>query len=525
MSAPLPTFPQYGQGGDYAGQRRLRRSFRYGVLAVVAFVAALWYFEGYKKLGLHETQYVMSLTLATESARPVLRNIIRREVEQGEAGQSAQPTALYVEALAGVEEPERVIPTYQDAARLSPRDSGLLIKYGSELFLRQMYPEAREAFREAGVHPPRNALPNYLEAAALAAGLPAGGDLSEALAVIARANNANAPVLFPAPLWHSTLPMMGEYYAMHRRELATRICAPLSALKQQLADRARRDIEAGDLGDWGLWLEKLELMGRRIATARDENDLAESTHVVAGINIQLEALQLRKALLEKSGGDAAALDDSISKLSNAMAIFSTYEDDRTALIEKSREAVKRPFVMLLGVLLCSAFAYVLVWLYGTVFGAQPHAVALSHTRLGLGVLLAGTAFFIAGLAVLGAAGHDPTVARGLEYVWFTAIFALLIFGVAYPSLSLPWPRAVVKAMGDERPEVMSAARRARRSASVALARRYFGALNGGVFVVLALWVLLFRVAHGVYPQQFALLVSGAEDLSAQTIARALALLP
>lgn len=520
MSAPVPVLPQFGQGGDCAGQRRMRRSFRYGVVAVVAFVAALWYFEGYKKFGLHETQYVMSLTLATESARPVLRNIIRREVEN-----SGTPTALYVEALAGVEEPDKVIPTYQDAVHLSPKNSMLLIKYGSELFLRQMYPEAREAFREAGAHPPRNALPNYLEAAALAGSLPAGADLSEVLAIIARANNGNAPVLFPAPLWHSSLPKMGEYYSKHRRELATRVCAPLSSLKQLVADRARHDIEINDFGDWGLWLEKLELMGKRIATGRDENDLAESTNVVAGINIQLEALKLRKMLLDKTGGDSAVLNASIDHLSDAMNLFSNYEDERTAEIEKSREAVKRPFVMLLAVLLSSGAAYLLVWIYGGAVRAQPETVALRHTRLGISVLVFGMAFFAVALAVLGVVEDNPDWARMLENAWLAVIGALLLFGVVYPSLSLPSARTVLKELGDDRPETKAAVRRARRSAGVALARRYFGALNGGVFVVLALWVLLFRLAHEVYPQQFALLVTGAEDLSAKTIAQALALLP
>ena len=520
MSAPLPTYPQYGQGGDYAGQRRLRRSFRYGVLAIMAFAGALFYYEGYKKLGLHETQYRRALTLDPASARPILRRIIADEVKSG-----ALPTALYVEALAGVEEPDRLIPTYQDAARLSPRDSALLIKQGCELFLRQMYAEAREAFREAGAHPPRNALPNYLEAAALAANLPAGGDLSEAMALMARANNSNASVLFPAPLWHNTLPQKGEYYANHRRELATRVCAPLSAFKQQLAERAQRDIEANAPGDWVLWLEKLELMGRRIATGRDENDLAESTHVVAGINIQLEALKLRKLLLEKQGGNTATLEEPIAKLSSAMDLFSAYEDERTAEIERSRAVVKRPFVLLLGTLLCSTAAYLLVWLYGVVFRAQPWAVALSHSRLGIGALLGGTLFLAAALALLGVAGGDPAVAKGLEYTWCVVLLGLLLFGSAYPSLTLPSPSAVIQAAGDTRPEAIAAARAARRSAGVALARRYFGALNGGAFAVLALWLLVFRLAHGVYPQQFALLVSGAEELGATTIARALALLP
>lgn len=78
---------------------------------------------------------------------------------------------------------------------------------------------AREKFREAGVHPPRNALPNYLEAAALAAGLKPGADLSESMALVARANNSAAPLLFPVPQWHATLPRAGEYYANRQHNL------------------------------------------------------------------------------------------------------------------------------------------------------------------------------------------------------------------------------------------------------------------------------------------------------------------
>lgn len=520
MSVPLPTFPEYGQGGDFAGQRRLRRSFRYGVLTVTAFAAGLWYYEGYHKLSLHETQYVMSLTLATESARPVLRNILRRETEGGGA-----PTPLYVEALAGVEEPERVLPTYEEAVRLNPRDGALLIKYGCELYLRGEHAKARDTFREAGVHPPRNALASYLEAAALAAGVPLGGDLTEAMAIIARANNMNAPVLFPAPLWHKALPRRGEYYARHRRELATRVCAPLSAFKQRLIERATADIEAGNTGDWALWLGMLDTMGRRIATARDAQESVEATQLMAGVNIELDALRLRQALAEKAGASDAETAKKIEQLNEAMRVMAAYEDEREREIETSRAAVKRPFVMVLGAVLSFSAAFALVWAFGMATRAEPRTVALAHSRAGVAVLAGGLGALGLLLLLLTLGGRAWVPAELAENTWFVLVYALILFGALYPSLALPSLRTVRVRMGDAGPEALRAARRARRSAGVALARRYFGVLNGGVFMILAVWLLIFRAAHGVYPHQFALLVSGAEALTVQAVSRALALLP
>lgn len=65
--------------------------------------------------------------------------------------------------------------------------------------------------------------------------------------------------------------------------------------------RAARDIAAGTVGDWAQWLVKLQDMGHRVATARGETDEVESTQVMAGIDIEMGALQLRQELATKSG--------------------------------------------------------------------------------------------------------------------------------------------------------------------------------------------------------------------------------
>lgn len=515
MSEPLPTFPEFGQGGDAAGQRRSRRSFRYTVLAIFAFSLAMRVYEGYAKLELRETQYVSALTLAPESARPILRNAIRRETES-----AGQPTPLYVEALAGVEETDKILPTYESAARLRPNNQPLLLKFGCELFQQGKFEEAREKFREAGVHPPKNPLPSYLEAAALAASFPAESDLGEAVAIIARANSSGALIVFPEPLWHATLPRRGVFYANHRRTLNTRLCAPLLQFKQLVLERAKRDIEAGTLADWDAWLQKLEEMGKRITNAQDGDGSPEITHVVTGINIEHDALDGRMHLAEKLGVDVAPMAARIEQLDAAMSALNAFENERQASIDTSRAEVKRPFILALGAIFLAGAAYLLVWIYGFLFGAAPQAVALHHTRLGITVLLGAILAFAITLAAISVYAPDTELATNIVRAWFALMSILLVFGAIYPSLSMPRVRTALARVQDTRPEARQAAIRTRRSAGVALARRYFGVFLGGVIIVFSVWFILFRLSVGVYPDQFELLVTGAEDAELAVITQA-----
>lgn len=517
---PPLSFPEYGQGGDYAGQRRARRSFRYAVIAVVAFVAAMRVYEGYAKLDLRESQYAMSLTLPDASARPILRNIVKRETEA-----SGQPTPMYTEALAGVEEDELMLAAYESAARLAPNNPALLMKYGCVLFQKQQFDVAREKFREAGVHPPRNALPNYLEAAALASGLKPGADLSEAMALVARANNSAAPLLFPVPQWHATLPRAGEYYANRRRDLARKLCAPLSQFKELVMARAAHDLAAGTVGDWAQWLVKLQDMGHRIATARGENDEIESTQVMAGINIEMGALQLRQELATKTG-NGEDFTERLTKLSEAMKQLGDFENQRQAGIEASRVEVKRPFRFALQAMGATLALYLLVWVMGFLLGADQRSVALSHSRLGVAGILLGICTVGVALHVLSLLRFGPDVAAQAQAGALGLLGVVLVFGAVYPLLSLPGVAAVLAGrgligLGQSEPEVKRAAQRARRNACTALARRYFGALLGGMVVALALWFISFRLSEGIYPHQTDLLVSGMETLERETIARAL----
>ena len=293
----------------------------------------------------------------------------------------------------------------------------------------------------------------------------------------------------------------------------------------RLGQRAAHEIETGAYNDWEAWLEKLEEMGRRIAMARSENDEAESTQVMAGINIEQEAAAQRTALATKTGGDAATLEARASKLSAAMALFSDFESERLRGIEISSQEVWRPMLMLRNAIAAALLLYLLVWAYGFLLRAEPRGVALAHSRLGVAVLGLGILAFGALIHLLILVGNDSALAAQVEYAAYALVGVLLAFGAIYPSLTLPRVAVVLAKMPAPSAEARAAAVRARRSAGVALARRYFGVLLGGFFIVIAVWILSFRVAVGVYPDQVQLLVSGMNDLEQQTIRRAIAELP
>jgi len=517
-------FREFGVGGDQVGQRRLRRSFRYAVAAIVAFAAALYVYDIAARHELRESQYISSLTLPAESARAILRNVVRREQES-----KGSPTPRYVEALAAIEEDEFALSRYQDALKLNPNDPWLLIKLGCKLFAQSPAPddpakhfvEARERFREAAVHPPRNVLPVYLEAAALAGSLAARTDLSEAVVLLARANNSGAPLLMPEPLWHASLPKRGATYADRRRALADRTLAPLYALKQILLTAAESDLQNGQPGDWDAWLEKLEILGAHLLQPPlTEGVTISSNQAMAGIKIQQDAIAYRVRFAELQGHDTTKFSARIEKLTQAMQALHEFERTRESAIASSRALVLRPLQLSLSGILVVFVAYVLLSLLGILFGMNRADLVLQHNRAGIAVLAGGLLMLAALLAAFLQRGTPGETIELITRTWPAALSALLLFGLAYPWTVLPSARAVLERHfpGDTAtPELRRAAARERRTAYFTLIRRYYGTLLGGMIVVSCVWFLLFRTFHGVYPVQTEILVSGVEAAEYQAV--------
>lgn len=516
---------EYGLAGDHAGARRSRRGFRFLVMAFLFFTFTMWFSENHMRFDRTESQYRMALTLPPDSARAILRNVVKRDGEHNET-----PTARYVEALASVEEADLVLPRYEEAYRLNPNNPFLIINYGCRLFLNGQYREARERFREAGVQPPKNALPRYLEAAALAAGAPEG-DLTEVIALIARTNSTGDPVIFPLPLWHPSLPRRGAWYARQRQEIIDLCCAPIYRLRSQVVAQARRQIEAGQIGDWDSWLEKIQVMGERfVGTAVTEPANLGVPQAIAGVQIQLDAIALRQRIAEMGRGapDAVLIGRGI-KLDHALNELKSFEELRTRKIADHRAIIALPLRLLaqsLGILI---LVYVLVTLLARLTDAGKRFWAVPHPAWALYPLIGVQAVFLALLLIISlmqrVENAPPFFLESIGHLWHAVLLVAIVFVLIYPAFALPGTARICEALTPENPEsVRSLVRRQRLMAYISLMQRTYGLLAGGLICVACCWMIAYRLATSAYPTQMGLLVTGLETDEYEIVHRILEML-
>lgn len=494
--------------GDQAGARRSRRTFRFAVMACLALTFALWFSERYLRFDTIESQYRMALTLPNDSARAILRNVVRRDAQRTDV-----PSPKYVEALAAIEEDDLVLPRYEEAYKLNPSNASLILNFGCRLFLAGQYKEARERFRESGIQPPRNALPRYLEAAALAASAAEDEDLSEALALVARTNNSGDPILFPQPLWHSTLPASGECYSRLRREIADRCCAPLYRFDGLVIRRARTDINAGEIQDWDSWLEKMQEMGERlVGDSASEPPHLGTAQAIAGAHIQWSALRLREQIQEQEHGkpDATLIQKRI-KLETALDLLKNFENSRLPRIEEHRRQVQMPLRLAARTLGILFLIYLIFLFLSRALQCRRLYWTTPHTLLAKAVLALGLTVIFCLLMLFGAVTtvSGSFLVSFLNGCWYCVTAGLLCAGLLYSFSTLPRQTEIAVI---ETPKQ-------RRMAAVTMMRRYYGVLFGGYLVALCAWFLLYRILSGLYPVQFPLLVTGLEAEELEIVRR------
>lgn len=507
--------------GDGARLRRNRRTYRYCVSACVFFCLSLWFAEGYLRFDRSETQYRMALSHARESARPILRNAVKRDALVNDP-----PTARYLEALADVEEPDLVLPAYEQALRLDPRNAFLLVKLGCALLDAGRPVDARERFRAAALHPPRNALPRYLEAAALHASLGPEDDLGEVMALLVRTNSAGDPVLFPAPLWHATLPERGAWYADRERELAARCLAPLRRMTGGILSRAERDIAGNDFRDWDAWLREIAATGAMIAgNPKAAESLLRVDRAQEGLRVQAEALKLRRRIAEALGDTAAvaSLDALDALLTRARDGLADFENRRDAVQKTHADRLKAPLAAVGKTIAVLAALYLLLCAAGMVFGAaasdaknipSPLPVSAMHGFVAV-VWFAALILFSRG-APLEHSGWGVSAAGAF---WNAAVGAALMLTPV--AAWLQWRNA----SGDfrRRHAVPAGARRwlAGTGLAIGLFRRNIGALLGLCLCAVCLWAVSHRLATGLYPYQIPLLTTGLESEETDLVRRIL----
>ena len=503
--------PQTLEVCDCAGARRIRRAFRYGVAAFVMFAFSLWFAEGYLRYDKSETQYRMALTLQEASARPILRTVVKRDAA------SETPNAKYVEALAAVEEEDGILTTYAQACKLNPRDQALLLNYGCRLYLEGRYADARDRFHEAAQLPPPNALPRYLEASAMLAGMGPGGDISDVIALVARANSTGDPIVYPRPLWHPSLPLHGQWYSKTRRDIVNRCLAPLYRMEADIVQRARKDIEAGKPENWDAWLEAMLTLGERlVGETKGAREDAGSNQAIAGIKLQADVLQLRDTMAENAN-HPRRFEDRVALLHAAADELTAFENSRDPRIDAHEQILSRPLKLVGATLALLTLAFTLLMLLGRLFPeAYKDTKSLPSHWSGVAVgWIVPILWFVLLMACLTL--RNPNAANSaLEAVataWWTVMLAASLYAVAaYPLLQMRRCAAVLPLPPlDERGR--GGIRRAFRRVGwyFGMLRRVSGVYLGGFLCVLSLWMLIFRLVSGLYPFKLALLTTGLES--------------
>lgn len=497
----------YGVGGDYVGARRTRRAFRLLVFACIGFTFSLYFVERYMRYELNEVHYRMALTLEDDSQRAILRNVVRRDAQQREV-----PTAKYVEALAYIEEDDLVLERYAEAAKLAPDKGSLLIVYGCKLFQHRQFPEARQVFREATLKTTRNALPKFLQAAAIAASSESEDDFRAAMALLGRANDGGEQALFPQPLWHETLPKRGNWYEMLQQRLADEACAPLYYLRNVVVKRAEAAIEQGDFQAWDAWLTQLQKMGERLLTARaGERESAGTSPAICGLQIQKDALTMRIAFRDRRGNVSEDLIARKSKVEAAIQRVQQFESEREVHIAAAQGHVTRPLGLAANGMLLLGAAVSAGWLLSKLARTDKNARTLRQPSTGVYVLFI-SLFILAVLLPCSGSIERPGAQVLVEAVWYLVLIALVVYAMAFPMTILPAPERVCEPFLEEADytERLREARRRRRRGYISLSGRYLNIVLGTYVILLALYFIGFRVASGLYPTDVKLLTSGME---------------
>lgn len=509
-SKPVRKQGAYGSY-DFTWARRVRHAFRLIVLLIFVFTFALWFSEGYLRYDRSETQYRMSLTLHPAQARPILRTVVRRETEQNEV-----PPSRYLEALAQVEEADKVLDNYELAYKANPRNADLIINYGCILYMDGQPEEARERFREAGVNPPRNVLPRYLEAAALTATMAEEDDLSDVIALLTRANASEDPVLFPDPLWHESLPTKGARYQKQRRLIALQVALPLRECTANICKRARESIDRGAPRDWDNWLNAIAIMGMRLRGDAAADSPETLPQLVAALQIQQEATLLRADISKLYGGVVAAeINDTLLKLEEALKGLKKFDATYEQRLNGEYYRFRLPMILLLESLFAFLVFYSIGWFFHYLGSGGKSARAVPHVWIGKAVPTVGLGLMLALLLALMVA-HNRTPQAEWEYqvpfVWRCLLGAMLAFGAIYPPLLAKMSQ--MNKRGAELTDVPEKSEKIRFPLRHyvgiygCLLRRYMGVLIGGLIIMVCLWLIIYRVAFNMYPFQTDLIASG-----------------
>ncbi len=523
MKSDAQRFPDYGDDGDLAGAHRGRRAFRLCVTSIVLLTFFMWFSERFLRPTQPERLYLSGITQNQDSARVMLQAAIRADQESGET-----PAAKYTQALAVRQEDDIALQTYAAAWELDPTNSLFAVRYGSRLFLLGDYAQAAEIFSAARGLPPANALPRYLEAAAIAR---AGNDrdaIREAMVLVSRSNNAGESIIFPKPLWYSGYPETGKQYALLARKIVDESCAPLYDLTRRVVSEVQKQLAVGQTQYAKTWLEQIQLMGRRLV---EDSEPKGTLQAIAGITIQHQATLIPSGLEAREARD---LDESLietrAKLDAALGPLNEFENTRAETLGRIEQEYLCPLELAwkgIGLLLG---AYLLALTSHKILRLRKSAWALPHSTLGKLVLGIGVAALFFLLQLLTALQQIPAAqdeyASTIAAIWWGVVGVLIVFGWLYPAVTLSTPEEVSRKSGrlEEMDHMVRLARHAYRRVYAAMIVRYYGVLGGISMCMICLWAVTYRIMNGLYPWQVNLLSDGLLAEEHKVVEQVLAML-
>lgn len=520
-TARRPEFPEYGSGGDHVGARRGRRAFRFGVAAVVVFTGGLWLSEQYLRYEETERLYLLALTREPESARVLLRQAIKIDAATVE-----RPTAKYAAALAEREEDDRRITAYERAYELDPANAFLAMRFGCELFKLRDMRRARELFRAAYDHDPANALPLYLEAATLPFIEERNPHLEESFQLIQRANTSEMPIAFQRPLWFSTLPQRGEWYARWRRSVEHDTLYPIQVFVAHICQLVETALDGESTDVWSARLADIVDLGSRIL--HDSQPEVGAPQASVGLALQLRAVQLQRRVQENLGHNVADLADLEGRIEAALATVNRFEFAREESIAVQRTNLRIPLQLLSKSVLMLAVIYLAVYAASRLMKAGRRSWTLRHRLWAQTMIGAGCVALFMFLTLL---SYDslqrapyPWAATLVTWLWFAVLSIVTVAGAFYPAFVLPLAHLAVrerKPSESDALRLLVEARRARRIAYVSLMRRFYGIFLGSTGITACLWVVGFRTLCGLYPWQVTLLTPGLADSEHEAVRTAL----
>jgi hypothetical protein len=520
VEAPLP--PRFGGRGDPVAARRRRRSFLCASVSVVLITASLYISDCYGRYG--RMEYLLRGSLRLEdanSSRTFLRNAVRGKPEGGDLQLSR-----YLQALAEREEPGEIIPTWERAYQVDRANPALAIRYGVALFLAGKAKEARDLFHEAALNDQSNALPAYLEATMIPFMNDSKGDISEALALIARTNNGGKQVSFPKPIWTATFPASGKVYADLRRRAIDESLAPIYEFLNRVIVTAKDEIGRQQTQPWRYRVQTLDEMGKRLMRSSDQGSL----QTICGIRVQLSAIDLQKLM---NAQELVPIDEALvarsMKLQGALDKLNTFESTRGDRIE--REMSK--YGMFAGLWLWTFFAAISLWLLVRIVYAvlQPNEFfwTLQMPRAGLYIELGAAALMTIAICSITAllrsmSPSSPAIAY-FSLSWWTLAALASLFCLVYSFVVFPRPGespALPSEIHEGEKMVAAVTWRMYFEAVITLVRRYTGVWVALMMSCFCLWFLFHRLSLGLFPfYGQTLLVPGLTEEEIRTVVEAL----